>query len=237
MSGGCSGSSPPTTTSGSSRRGRQRAGFHSSFYYLSSNYPLASVKPESRQDTGPRGGRSACTETLGRTTRRRRWTMPSTRFSGELGFRPTGLREHYLKFDFARSWPIMEAAGFDYDTTVGNNDRLGFKLGLATPFHPPDGEWTPMRLLELPLVLMDTTLWGYLKRSEEEGFGDSMRMIEDGRGRRGPLHAALAPGGGQDEGRAGSTGACWTSMARRGMLRGQRRGGSPVVARARGPAA
>ncbi len=94
-----------------------------------------------------------------------------------MGFRPSGLREHYLKFDFAKTWGIMEAAGFDYDTTVGTNDRLGFKVGLATPFHPPDGSWSPMSLLELPLVLMDTTLWGYLKRSEEEGLGDAVRMM------------------------------------------------------------
>ena len=35
-----------------------------------------------------------------------------------------------------------------------------------------------MNLLELPLVLMDTTLWGYLKRTEEEGFADAMRMMK-----------------------------------------------------------
>jgi hypothetical protein len=71
----------------------------------------------------------------------------------------------------------MDAAGFDYDTTVGNNDRLGFRLGLATPFHPPDADWGPLSLLELPLSLMDTTLWGYLKKDEDEGFADVMRML------------------------------------------------------------
>ncbi len=35
-----------------------------------------------------------------------------------------------------------------------------------------------MNLLELPLILMDTTLWGYLKKSEEEGFGDAVRMMK-----------------------------------------------------------
>jgi len=95
-----------------------------------------------------------------------------------IGVRPRGVREHYLRFDFGRSWRIMDGAGFDYDTTVGTNDRLGFKLGLATPFHPPDGAWRPLRLLELPLSLMDTTLWGYLKRTEEEGIEDVERSME-----------------------------------------------------------
>jgi hypothetical protein len=72
----------------------------------------------------------------------------------------------------------MDGAGFDYDTTVGNNDRLGFRLGLATPFHAPDPGWRRLSLLELPLSLMDTTLWGYLKKGEEEGFADVMRLME-----------------------------------------------------------
>jgi hypothetical protein len=94
-----------------------------------------------------------------------------------VGIRPRGLREHYLRFDFGKSWSVMEGAGFDYDTTVGNNDRLGFRLGLATPFHPPDQAWRRMRILELPLSLMDTTLWGYLKKDEDEGFADVMRSM------------------------------------------------------------
>ncbi len=88
------------------------------------------------------------------------------------------MRGHYLKFDFKKTWGIMEAVGFDYDSTVGTNDRLGFKLGLATPFHPPDIQWDPMRLLEIPLTLMDTTLWGYLKKDEESGIGEIQRMID-----------------------------------------------------------
>jgi len=110
-----------------------------------------------------------------------------SRFATGLGFRPTGLREHYLRFDFAMSWQVMENAGFSYDTTVGTNDRLGFKLGLASPFHPPDGSWVPMNLLEVPLVLMDTTLWGYLKRSEEDGLADSMKIIAEVEGVEGLL--------------------------------------------------
>ena len=154
-------------------------GFHSSFYYLSSsNYPLGAVKPEGERiralgwEVGLHGD-------FGTHDSQEKMEEAISRFSETMGFRPTGLREHYLRFDFAKSWPIMEAAGFDYDTTVGTNDRLGYRVGLASPFHPPDGGWSPMGLLELPLVLMDTTLWGYLKRSEEAGYGDAVRMMEE----------------------------------------------------------
>src|SRR2546428_13535027 len=35
-----------------------------------------------------------------------------------------------------------------------------------------------MKILEIPLVLMDTTLWGYLKLEEQEGMAEVERMIE-----------------------------------------------------------
>jgi hypothetical protein len=158
--------------------GEASRGFHSSFYYLSSNYPLGAVKSESDMIRAS-GGEVGLHGDFGTHDSQEKMDEAISRFSETMGFRPTGLREHYLRFDFAKSWPIMEAAGFDYDTTVGTNDHLGFKMGLASPFHPPDAAWSPMKLLELPLVLMDTTLWGYLKRSEEEGFSDALRMMQE----------------------------------------------------------
>ncbi len=152
------------------------SGFHSSFYYLSSNYPLDQVRATARK-LNRRGWDVGLHGDFGTHDSAVEMRKAVSRFEEGMGFRPRGLREHYLRFDFSRSWRVMEDAGFDYDTTVGNNDRLGFKLGLATPFHPPDRRWRPMRLLEVPLSLMDTTLWGYLKKGEEEGFNDVIRFM------------------------------------------------------------
>ncbi len=151
-------------------------GFRSSFYLMSANYPLEKVRATSRRlhDKGWEVGLHGDFGTHDSATEMNEAVQ---RLKSGIGIRPRGLREHYLRFDFAKSWEVMEGAGFDYDTTVGNTDRLGFKLGLATPFHPPDGGWRPMRLLELPLSLMDTTLWGYLKKSESEGLQDVMRSM------------------------------------------------------------
>jgi peptidoglycan/xylan/chitin deacetylase (PgdA/CDA1 family) len=151
-------------------------GFHSSFYFMSTEYPLAGLRGVCR-DIRDRGWEVGLHGDFGTHDSLEKMNEAVSRLSKELGARPTGLREHYLRFDFAKSWPIMEAAGFDYDTTVGNNDRLGFRLGLATPFHPPGADWKPLNLLELPLTLMDTTLWGYLKKTEAEGLADSLRMM------------------------------------------------------------
>jgi hypothetical protein len=157
------------------------SGFHSSFYFLSSNYPLDQVKVTARK-LHRRGWEMGLHGDFGTYDSLVEMRKAVRRFTDGIGLKPRGLREHYLKFDFAKSWRVMEGAGFDYDTTVGNNDKLGFRLGLATPFHPPDEKWGPMRMLELPLSLMDTTLWGYLKKSEEEGLHDVtdfMHMVRD----------------------------------------------------------
>jgi hypothetical protein len=155
-------------------------GFRSSFYFMSANYPLEKVRA-SAQRLNAGGWEAGLHGDFGTHDSEAEMEKAVERLTKGLGIRPRGLREHYLKFDYGKSWGIMERAGFDYDTTVGNTDRLGFRLGLATPFHPPDEAWRPLGLLELPLSLMDTTLWGYLKRTEAEGFDDvkrSMRAVE-----------------------------------------------------------
>jgi hypothetical protein len=151
-------------------------GFRSSFYFLSANYPLERVRATARR-LHAKGWEIGLHGDFGTHDSEAEMRRAVERLTEGIGIRPRGLREHYLKFDFQKSWRVMEDTGFDYDTTVGNNDKLGFKLGLATPFHPPDAAGMPMRLLELPLSLMDTTLWGYLKKGEEEGFDDVMRSI------------------------------------------------------------
>jgi hypothetical protein len=143
-------------------------GLRSSFYLLSSNYDL---RKKSRQlnrlqnegwDVGLHGD-------FGTHDSREKMSEALSRFKVAIGINPIGVREHFLKFDFDQTWAIMDEAGFMYDSSVGNTDRLGFRLGLCTPFHPPDQDWNPRRILELPLSLMDTTLWGYMKANEEEG--------------------------------------------------------------------
>ncbi len=152
-------------------------GFHSSFYFLSSNYPLADVRREADRVRSP-GWEVGLHGDFGTHDSQEKMDLAISRFQKGMGFRPMGLREHFLKFDFSKSWPIMEKAGFDYDSSVGTTSHLGFRVGLASPFHPPDEAWAQMKILELPLSLMDTTLWGHLKRSEEEGFSEAMKIMK-----------------------------------------------------------
>jgi hypothetical protein len=143
-------------------------GIHSSYFFLTSNYDLGSMAAQLTKleregwEVGLHGG-------VGTHNSPETMREDIARFAKALGHGPSGVREHLLQFDYAKTWQIMEEAGLVYDTTVGTRDSLGFRTGLCVPFHPPAKDWTPMKLLEIPLVLMDTTLWGYLKLGEEAG--------------------------------------------------------------------
>ncbi|MCD8480681.1 MAG: hypothetical protein LRZ88_11030 [Candidatus Cloacimonetes bacterium] len=76
-----------------------------------------------------------------------------------LGFNPTGFRTHYLHFDYQKSFSVLEAAGIKYDSTLGYWENIGFRAGISFPFYPFNiKENRPFRVLEIPLIVMDTTL-------------------------------------------------------------------------------
>jgi peptidoglycan/xylan/chitin deacetylase (PgdA/CDA1 family) len=71
-----------------------------------------------------------------------------------------GIRQHFLRFDVRATWAAQREAGFAYDCTLGYNEAIGFRAGIAAPFHPWDVErHAPHALLELPLTIMDGTLF------------------------------------------------------------------------------
>ncbi len=71
-----------------------------------------------------------------------------------------GIRQHYLRFDETFTFTYQQAAGFRYDTTVGFDRVPGYRAGTALPYHPFDRKQrVPMPLVEIPMILMDTTLW------------------------------------------------------------------------------
>jgi hypothetical protein len=66
----------------------------------------------------------------------------------------TGIRMHWLYFSL-ESPALLEQAGFDYDSTVGYNETVGYRAGTGQVFKPLNAS----RLLELPLHVMDTALF------------------------------------------------------------------------------
>lgn len=70
------------------------------------------------------------------------------------GSRDAGVRMHWLYFDDA-SPEVLDETGFDYDSTYGYNETIGYRAGTAQAYRPLRAR----RLLELPLHVMDTALF------------------------------------------------------------------------------
>lgn len=76
------------------------------------------------------------------------------RISEVTGQRDIGVRMHWLCFD-RRSPAVLEQAGFDYDSTFGYNETIGYKGGTTQVFRPLG----VTRLLELSLHIQDMALF------------------------------------------------------------------------------
>jgi len=102
-------------------------------------------------------------------------------------------RQHFLRFDVANTWAAQERAGFTADATLGYNEGVGFRAGIAAPFHP----WDPARgapgaagsgdgmphgggreLLEVPLTLMDGALFRAMGLGREEAMARTLSHLE-----------------------------------------------------------
>lgn len=79
---------------------------------------------------------------------------------------PAGVRQHFLRFDPAKTPAGAEKAGFTYDATFGFSDRNAFRLGTADVIPLWQESTSSSRsLLETPLTWMDRTHSKY--RGEE----------------------------------------------------------------------
>ena len=80
-----------------------------------------------------------------------------------LDCRITGIRNHYLRLGIPNTWEAQHEAGLQYDSTFGENSIPGARAGVALPFFPLPQADGGEDLLEIPLTIMDGTLfrrWG-----------------------------------------------------------------------------
>ncbi len=90
-----------------------------------------------------------------------------------LGDSINGIRQHFLRFAYPRTWHIQENLGFLYDCTLGYPDASGFRAGLAFPFYPYD-DFTDksVKILGMNTNIMDQTYVKYKKQ-------DLLKMKEE----------------------------------------------------------
>jgi hypothetical protein len=79
-------------------------------------------------------------------------------------------RQHWLRFSFADTWKAQEEAGFRLDTTLGFNDRPGFRnsSALTTPAWISSERRFSSTLDTIPMILMDSHLFDYRQMGQKD---------------------------------------------------------------------
>lgn len=98
----------------------------------------------------------------------------------------TFCRQHWLKFSWAETWAAQEAAGLRQDSTLGFNDRPGFRNSAALRLHPWNHSRQVAHTIEaIPMVLMDSHFYDYAPMTESERRAAILRWILETRAVRG----------------------------------------------------
>jgi hypothetical protein len=98
------------------------------------------------------------------------------RIESELGVRPSSVRQHYLRYD-ARITPSLHSQlNFEIDSTLGFDEREGFRRGTSMPFRLFDLHSNEVyELWEMPLIAMD----GALFNKRGLGLEEALRVTRD----------------------------------------------------------
>ncbi len=100
----------------------------------------------------------------------RRMLTEKKRVEKSLGKNIYSCRQHWLRFSFANTWKSQEAATFQLDTTLGFNERSGFRnsAALLLPAWINAEQRFSETLETLPMVLMDSHLFDYGQMNSDE---------------------------------------------------------------------
>jgi hypothetical protein len=97
------------------------------------------------------------------------------------GFNVRGGRQHWLRYTLDRLIPAVEAAGLDYDMSIGWSERIGFRAFACFAFPPYNfNEERPAKFLEIPLAVMDQALC-IRERGVEQMFPDAADVLATSR--------------------------------------------------------
>lgn len=101
------------------------------------------------------------------------------RLENVIGKKVIGYRNHYLRFKVPDTWELLSKSGFKYDTTFGYADCVGFRNGMCHPFKPFNLDTNKeIDILEIPLTIMDGTLFDYMELDLEGAWKITKTLID-----------------------------------------------------------
>ena len=104
-----------------------------------------------------------------------------SRLESAVGAPVRSVRFHFLRHDPHTSLAQLDQLGFALDSSGGYADRPGLRAGFSFPYRPYElAADRPLRLVELPLAVMDATLADarYLGLDAEAGYLRSVALLE-----------------------------------------------------------
>jgi hypothetical protein len=97
-----------------------------------------------------------------------------------LGAPATSCRQHWLRFSWSATWKAQQEAGFTLDSTLGFNDRPGFRAGAALRYTPYDAQASRAMAIDvLPMVLMDSHVYDYALQDAAGRRSEILRWIRE----------------------------------------------------------
>jgi len=100
------------------------------------------------------------------------------RLEEALGARVTKVRQHWLRFE-ERFTPQAHEGLFDFDSTLGFNDRMGFRSGTACRHRLYNHlEQRPFTHLETPQVIMDANVFQYNAAHQSRMEQQAIRIMD-----------------------------------------------------------
>jgi len=91
-------------------------------------------------------------------------------------------RYHFLSHQPHKDWERLEAANISIDASLGFAEHIGFRNSYGLPFHPYNPKTKEaFKFLEVPLMMMDGTLWGYMGIGPGELGERAIRFFEKNR--------------------------------------------------------
>lgn len=102
----------------------------------------------------------------------------------------TKTRQHWLNY-FEAITPKSHNELFEFDSTLGWNDRIGFRSGCASLYHPYDFESKKAyKFKAIPQVIMDSNLYDYA--DDEEIFQSAKGLLQQAKDVSKTMHISIS---------------------------------------------